>query len=70
MDEDYVGTANTVVNRAVGRFRDPAKSDLLVLTLRCADGDHIFALDRRMAMLVSDGLAETAKKLTAPRHEN
>jgi hypothetical protein len=70
MDEDYIATAKTVLNRAVGRFRDPAKSHLLILTLRTVDGDQLFALDRRMAKHVSKGLAETAKKLSAPRHEN
>jgi hypothetical protein len=70
MDADKMLTAKTVLNRAVGRFRDPDKSDLLVLTLRTADGDHSFAMDRRMAEQVISGLSDIAKKLTAPRHEN
>jgi hypothetical protein len=68
--EDYTVTAKTVFDCSVGRFRDPDKSDLLVLTLRTGDGDIPFAIDRRVAERISDGLAQIAKKLTAPRTEN
>ena len=71
MDENSDVTALTVVNRAVKLFRDPEKSDLLILTLRTLDdGDFHFALDRRMAEHVSAALVQVAKKLSAPRHEN
>jgi hypothetical protein len=69
-DEDFAVAAKTVFDCAVGRFRDPAKSDLLVLTLRTGDGDVSYVIDRRVAERVSDGLAQIAKKLSAPRTEN
>jgi hypothetical protein len=53
-----------------GRFHDPNKSDLLVVTLRVDDGDVPFVLDRRIAEHLIRGLTESAKKLTAPRPEN
>jgi hypothetical protein len=70
MSEDYEVTAKTVLNCAVGRFRDADKSDLLILTLRVAGEDLPFAMDRRIAEYMAQGLAETAKKLTAPRNEH
>jgi hypothetical protein len=67
---DHKGTAKVVLDCAVGRFRDPEKADHLVLTLRTIDGDALFAIDRRMAERISEGLAKSAMKLKAPRHEN
>ena len=69
-NEDFAVTAKTVFDCAVGRFRDPDKSDLLVLTLRTGDGDIPFAMDRRVAERISEVLSQIAKKLTAPRTEN
>ena len=70
MEEDKVVTTKTVFDIAISRFRDPNKSDLLTLTLRTGDGDLMFAMDRRVANRLSEGLTQVAKKLTAPRKEH
>jgi hypothetical protein len=70
MNEDYEVTAKTVSDISVSRFRDPNKSDLIVLTFRTADGDFPFAMDRRVVNRLISGLGQVSKKLTTPRNEN
>jgi hypothetical protein len=70
MDKNETVTAKTVFDFSIGRFVDPDKSDLLILTLRIDGADLPFAMDRRMSERLSADLAKIAKKLSAPKHEN
>jgi len=68
-NEDFTVMAKTVSNCAVARFRDPNQSGLLILMLRTGEGDISFAMDKRMALRICEGLAQTAQQLTEPRTE-
>jgi hypothetical protein len=62
-------TAKTVFDFAIGRMEN--QPDILILNLRLAAFDiPPLALDRRTSERPSKGLAEVAKKLAPPRHEN
>lgn len=69
-EKDHPVNARIVFDVSLSRFRDPDKSDLLLLMLRTGDGDWPFVMDRRLAERLSGGLTQTTEQLSAPRDEN
>ena len=76
MAENEIRTAKTVLDYAISTMASTpeleaaGKRDILVLRLALDVGIANVALDRRTAERLSANLADVAKKLSAPQHEN